>query len=281
MELLPELVVQATAVDKRTREAATLRTVFQHFRRIGLAAAAMFTVGFAVWGFRAKSRPEILPPVTYLGAEAHAQQLPDGSTVLVRGKSRISHEFSETHRRILLSTGEAFFHVAHDPSRPFTVEANGISIRAVGTAFNVRRASDGIDLIVTEGGVMVVSTNVPRDQEAAVVNAGQMLRMEESTGSSTTSTAARPITPAEIETALKWRTPQLEFHRAYLPAVVAAFEKHTARRIELGDPSLAQRTISGTFQADNVEGFLRLAELSFGLKVERSAHGRILLHPAR
>src|SRR3546814_19529010 len=47
--------------------------------------------------------------------------------------------------------GEAWFQVAHDAHRPFVVDVGSVRIRAVGTAFSVRRNPEGSDVLLTEG----------------------------------------------------------------------------------------------------------------------------------
>ncbi len=278
LELLPELVARAAAIDEHTHTAAARRATFRRYVPLVLAAAAAVVVGMTVWRSRIGSEPEAGPAVNFVAAESRALQLPDGSVVLVRGDSKVSHDFSGTERRVILGAGEAFFSVAKDPTHPFIVEASGVAVRAVGTAFNVRRDNNGINLIVTEGRVRV-ATKRTTEESSPLITAGQKMQVEARTAPS--ASAAVPITPGEIEAELKWRSPQLEFNHASLSRVLAAFGEHSSQRIQLGDPSLAQREISGTFQADNIEGFLRLAELSFGMKVERGANGFITLYQAR
>src|SRR3546814_16020939 len=58
-------------------------------------------------------------------------------------------------RQIALKSGEAWFQVAKDRARPFVVEIGDVRVRAVGTAFSVRREANGVDVQVTEGVVEV------------------------------------------------------------------------------------------------------------------------------
>src|SRR5690606_32076430 len=64
--------------------------------------------------------------------------LPDGTNVWLNTASSIQYPavFSGNERHITL-TGEAYFEVAHDISRPFNVDANGSLIQVLGTHFNV------------------------------------------------------------------------------------------------------------------------------------------------
>mgnify|MGYP000980182590 CR=1 FL=1 len=64
--------------------------------------------------------------------------LPDGTKAWLNAGSTIgfSENFSDTLRYVRLQ-GEAFFEVVKDHKRPFIVEANGVTVQALGTAFNV------------------------------------------------------------------------------------------------------------------------------------------------
>jgi len=63
---------------------------------------------------------------------------------------------------VRLVRGEAHFTVAKNPARPFIVEAGGVAVRAVGTAFDVRHADGAIEVLVTEGKVHVRAARAAR-----------------------------------------------------------------------------------------------------------------------
>ncbi|MDR6944161.1 FecR family protein [Mucilaginibacter pocheonensis] len=66
-------------------------------------------------------------------------QLPDGSRVWLNMGSKLtySNDFGTDQRRVNL-VGEAFFDVVKDPQHPFVVTTPTISVRVLGTKFNVR-----------------------------------------------------------------------------------------------------------------------------------------------
>ncbi|MEQ9286664.1 MAG: FecR domain-containing protein [Cyclobacteriaceae bacterium] len=65
--------------------------------------------------------------------------LPDGTIVNLNSASKVRYfEDATTGRRIVELEGEAFFNVAKDENRPFTVIAGDISTTALGTSFNVK-----------------------------------------------------------------------------------------------------------------------------------------------
>lgn len=84
--------------------------------------------------------------------------LADGTLVELNSGSSISYpsRFAGKSRNVLLK-GEAFFKVVSDKSRPFIVRAGNISVRVLGTHFNVK-AYDGDNKILTtlvEGSVRI------------------------------------------------------------------------------------------------------------------------------
>ncbi|UII24172.1 FecR family protein [Fulvivirga ligni] len=85
--------------------------------------------------------------------------LPDGTVVNLNSESSIAYnkDFGKTFREVELA-GEAFFEVAHDKSRPFTVRSGKISTTALGTAFNVRSYEDvPTQVTLINGSVEVVN----------------------------------------------------------------------------------------------------------------------------
>ena len=76
------------------------------------------------------------------------QTLPDGSTVELNSSAEIVLDFTPTMRGVRLVRGEALFMVRKDAGRPFVVTANGVTVRAVGTAFAVRHGDARIAVLV-------------------------------------------------------------------------------------------------------------------------------------
>ena len=69
--------------------------------------------------------------------------LPDGTSVVLNERSRLSYspaDFNSTSRRVSFE-GEAFFSVAKDSLHPFSIRAEGLDVRVVGTKFNLDRKS--------------------------------------------------------------------------------------------------------------------------------------------
>lgn len=65
--------------------------------------------------------------------------LSDGTRVWLNSGTTVSYgkRFNKNERVVCLN-GEAYFEVAHNPSAPFVVDCNGMLVKALGTAFNVK-----------------------------------------------------------------------------------------------------------------------------------------------
>lgn len=109
--------------------------------------------------------------------EQRTLMLPDGSSVQLNALSRIKIDYSSTERGIELLAGQALFQVAKDRHRPFIVHSDDVSVRAVGTQFDVyRREKGGVTVTVLEGSVSLLRTTLPVEQaEAVAVSAGEQV----------------------------------------------------------------------------------------------------------
>jgi ferric-dicitrate binding protein FerR (iron transport regulator) len=98
---------------------------------------------------------------------------PDGTTVELNGESQIAPNFTPAVRRVRLLRGEAHFIVTKDAARSFIVSVDGVEVRAVGAAFNVRRGSAAVEVLVTVCSVQVEGYVAGAPVAASPVEAGQ------------------------------------------------------------------------------------------------------------
>jgi transmembrane sensor len=128
-------------------------------RLVALAAAVLvFAVGVVVVQGRLSSGVHYSTAVGVLSTIP----LPDGSRVILNTATSVRVSFSEAERRIRMDEGEAFFDVAKDETRPFTVYAGSHQVVVLGTQFGVRLSHDDVDVVVTRGCVGIASAEVRR-----------------------------------------------------------------------------------------------------------------------
>jgi transmembrane sensor len=115
------------------------------------AAAAIALLVTATWFFMQQEKA--IPPLSILAdLTARKDTLTDGSIIELNKKSSIEYQPTKKERRVKM-TGEAYFAVAHDKTKPFVIEVKNLEILVVGTAFKVDNFSqtDKIIIVVEEG----------------------------------------------------------------------------------------------------------------------------------
>lgn len=215
--------------------------------------------------------------------------LEDGSIVDLNTGAKVEVQFMPAERRVRLVQGEAFFTVAKNPRRPFIVSADQITARAVGTSFSVTLGRDEVSVLVKEGkvgvgAVMPTAGEMPAaPHELSALVAGQLCVVNLAAGSPDTArpeTKVTDLSPAEVEHALAWQGLRLEFSNMTLGDIVSEFNRYNQRKLIVGDAETAAVLVGGTFRADNVDAFVRLLEISFG--VSAFPHGNeIMLRKTR
>jgi len=251
------------------------------------AAAAVAVAGYV------SLRPPAAPatPAAATVADAVAVQgflrvnekraLPDGSVVELKDGSRIDVEFSPESRRVRLH-GEAHFVVAKDATRPFVVEAGGVAVRAVGTAFNVRLEGGTVDVLVTEGRVQVEPAAPAAAEPGDATPAPMVVEARQRTvvpiEPASVAPAVVSVTPEQVREALAWQAPRLQFFETPLSEAVAEFNRRNPQqRLLLREADLGRVRIGGTFRVDNVEGFVRLLEVTLGVRGAPGGAGETVL----
>jgi transmembrane sensor len=194
--------------------------------------------------------------------------LPDGSHVDMGARSILDVDFTGTQRRLKLRHGQAFFRVKHDATHPFVVDAGGIRVIAVGTAFDVRRSGAEVSVTVQEGTVEVQNDGSAMAPVRAT--AGYQLVFDTATGA-----MRRSIVDPEM--ALAWRDGRLEFAGDTLDAVIESVNRYAPRPIVIADPALGKLTFTGTVFVDSIDASIDAMQQVFPLQVRRSAHEIILV----
>ena len=234
-----------------------------------LAAAAMVVFAFITWGPRPAETVAPRQAIIHPGPERLT--LEDGSIVELNAGAKVEVAFTPAERRVQLVRGEAHFTVAKNPSRPFIVSVNKLSVRAVGTAFSVSLNREAVSVLVTEGKVRLDETPAatedaePAPHELSHVSAGQQAVINMSQASLPLVPEVREVTPSEIERALSWQGLRLEFVDMPLADVVAEFNRYNQRKLVIDDTRTGTMLVGGNFRADNVETFVRLLEAGFGV----------------
>ncbi|GGA87731.1 histidine kinase [Brucella endophytica] len=182
--------------------------------------------------------------------------LSDGSTVQLGGGSAIKLGFTDGRREVELLAGEAFFDVRHMADKPFIVEAGGVKVEVLGTAFDVRLAAQTADVALARGSVKAsFATGGRRSEET--LSPGQMLVIDRETGGMKISTVA-------VEDIGAWRGGNLHVVDAAIGSVVERLRRYHSGWIVLSDPALADERVTGVYDLRDPDRALRALVAPYG-----------------
>ena len=226
------------------------------------AAATLLLVAYFV--FQAYQKP-IVPQTEHRivkhtnWGERRTFQLTDGTMVYMNAGSQVAIPTNFGHeKRDIHIIGEAFFEVAHDPSRPFTVHTQAMSVTALGTAFGVNAYADDsvTHATLVQGKVQVValargaSKILAPGEQAQVGEAGNL-----------------QVNEVDTEYLLAWKDGVITFNEASFDQMVQKIERWYGVKIMVeGIPRTAP--FQGKFKNPGLKTLLNALAFSSGFEFE-------------
>ncbi|MDX1409939.1 MAG: FecR domain-containing protein, partial [Saprospiraceae bacterium] len=242
------------------RPATPVKGLRVHLRRIA-AVAAIVVLGVAIWQIVGSSDGFGQTLAWTATSEHEHLVLQDGSQVWLRQGSTLTYENLRDRRNVSLE-GEAYFEVASNPDRPFSVRVGNAVARVLGTRFNLREMENGrVELFVTEGLVSFARADVPDGginvarEEAAVT---QIDRREP---------VRVPVLQHDVNR-LSWQNQKLIFNHAPLTQVLRDLERHFHVAFVLANEGLGACEIKADFAAATLEEVLETIEFSLNSHID-------------
>lgn len=181
-----------------------------------------------------------LAPTVHIGKKF--VRLPDGSIVLLNGNSELRYgaDFGQGTREVFL-TGEAYFDILRDSSKPFRVHTGEIVTTVLGTAFNVRAlpGTNEVRVTVDRGKVKVGDS----DRIYGTITHNQQIVVN------TVSYAFRQ-TDVEAQEVTEWKRSYLILEDMSLADAAILIEEKYHVRIMFENEKLQTCRISATFLND-------------------------------
>jgi transmembrane sensor len=243
-----------------TSRQTTLFSLRTYFTPLRIAASLILVSVIGITAILLLKTP--IPRDTVLASTATVveQKLADGSTVALNKYSRltVSGGFNGSQREVKLE-GEAFFDVKHDDAKPFVIDAGGLLIKDIGTAFNVKAEpqNDSVFVYVTEGIVELSANN-------------QLVVLKQNESSVYIKTTGRFIETNIVQANIAaYKTRQFHFNGTTLGEAVSAINAVYGSIIQLQNPQLAQCTISVDFHNESPETIVTIIAQTLSLEVEK------------
>lgn len=217
--------------------------------------------------------------ITTAAGEWRNTRLADGTLLRAGPRTKVTIDMTAHQRLVRLAHGEVMVYVARDHTRPFYVETDLATARAVGTAFAMRLVEPGRASVTVQEGIVTVArgrASIPGDSPpgAVAVNAGEGLSV---TGD------GQPLTPrtVNVERELAWVQRQLIFDaNCTIADAIRQFNLRNRTQIKLLDSSLGERPLRGVFSASDPSAFAEMLEYSLPLSVVEEKDTLLLIaHP--
>lgn len=161
--------------------------------------------------------------------EQYPLTLSDGTKIWLNAASSIRFPvtFSGNERRVEIS-GEAYFEVAKDASRPFRVQLNdSTQVQVLGTSFNINAYEDEVAIKTTllDGSVKIIlpapaGPTKQSPQEVKLIPGQQAQLFRGHSPSTLTPPSIRIINDADLEEAVAWKNGYFQFTNADLPDLI-------------------------------------------------------------
>ena len=179
--------------------------------------------------------------------------LPDSTFVCLNSNTKFSYPsvFATNNRKVKLD-GEAYFEVSKNPKKPFRVKANGVTIRVLGTHFNVNAyAADSlVETTLLEGSVSV-SNNA---------NGKQMILKPNETAIYRKSTGILSMhINANAQNEISWREGVLSFNDISMGEIARQLSHHFNVTIQIKSEQLRNYKLNARFkQNETLEEILEM-----------------------
>lgn len=213
----------------------------QLWLRIG-ATAAVLTICFSLYLgtplFQNRLRPVKFGILKVPASQKKAITLADGSRVWVNTGSELRYPraFNGKKREVYLS-GEAYFDIHHDVTKPFIIHTGNLSTTVLGTAFNIKEDKNKhtIQVTVTRGKVSVADGR----RLLGVLIPNQQIRFN-------TLNAEASQSNVNANEVISWKQDDLHFEDVSFGQAIARLEQHFNVKISISNPKLKNCRFTGT-----------------------------------
>lgn len=205
--------------------------------------------------------------VTTLRGGQYQLTLPDGTRVWLNAASSLKFpvSFSETTRTVMLS-GEGYFEVAKDASRPFIVKVNDMQVNVLGTHFNIMayKEEHTVETTLIEGTVQLSN-----EGERAILDPGQQGSLSEHGKFS--------ISRPDLRTVMAWKNGEFRFVDENVEAIMRQIARWYDLSVDYkGD--LSDIRLSGTLsKKEDVSHLLEILETTGRVRFNRDGDKVIVL----
>ena len=253
-----------SSIEKKTISKMKTRGLFLQYLKY--AAAVVLGIGVSLSTLYLTNQENLSTVgnyklVTSKGEKSYLQ-LPDGTRVWLNSCTTLEYaeNYGHSNRSIYLH-GEAYFEVAKNKDLPFVVKANGIDVKAIGTAFNVSAYMEDSQLTTTlfNGKVAVQPTLTKQE---VLLEPNQVAVYDKSRNKI-------EVVPYDKKQFAQWRGGFLSFEMMYLQDITKLLERNYNVVFRYENQGIKKLRFSGSFRNnEDLSEILNVIKTNTGIRYQ-------------
>jgi transmembrane sensor len=233
------------SIDLEEKKESAFRRFMIGFSKAAAVMIIPICVALFVWMQHKQSGNRLEAQNTVVAPRGEIKQLmlPDGTKVWLNSGSKLSYSasFNSKIRKVSLS-GEAYFEVTKNPEHPFVVRGNELSVRVLGTKFDVRsyREDARVDVTLMEGSVRLTDSQ-QNQSDLCLLKPNQQAMFNKKYGSLL-------IRTVDARNANEWTKGNLMFDDEELEQIARCLEREYGVSIAFQDDEIKHLRFFGKFK---------------------------------
>lgn len=197
----------------------------------------------------------------------------DGTSVLLNSETTLEYptRFDRRNRNVRLQ-GEAYFDVAKDPHRPFRVETGDLTVRVLGTRFNLNTSAPESTLLYLQEGRVNIEEHLSGKRRSYDITPGQLFEMNRISG------RCSLLPNADTAAVVGWMHKRYYFKNTPLKDLLEFLERNYGVTCRVTDSRLYKYTYTINFNNESVDQILSAMERITPMRIVRVADS-ITIHP--
>lgn len=202
--------------------------------------------------------------------------LTDGSTVLLNSDSELIYPNGFDDKREVILEGEAFFMIAKDEKRPFSIKSGKLITTVLGTSFNIKAfQNENIEVTVASGKVKVS----PEENSGILSDDANQALILTPNQQAVYHFAGDYFGKEEVDASryLAWREGIIKLDHLRFDEAAKVLERWYGVKIVLENDQIGNCVlIGGEFQNQSLHKILKTVELALGISYEFTRDGVII-----
>jgi len=254
-------------IRKKEENSTVKHRLINYFSRVAAVLIIPLTIAFGYLLYQNITGNRSIQTISAPFASRTSFDLPDGSKVWLNAGSSLSFplKFSGWSRRVKLS-GQAYFDV-QKKKKPFLVETRGLTVKVLGTAFDVSAYPGENTSVTLVRGKVAINTASGKN---AILAPGQQASMDIKDGE----LEKQIVNP---ETYISWKDNILIFNHEPLEQVVRKLERWYNLDITIADEAIKNINVTGTFKYESISEILQLLEITEPIKYTYNKNERTII----